>query len=72
LDNDPRAVLKQPQKLPWWLIFLQLSPLILQLVGEFMARSSASPIEEVPSIVRVTPVADIPLTRDIGSEVGHD
>lgn len=40
----PNPLPVKPVKLPWWAILFQLSPIILQLVGEIIFRNSPLPL----------------------------
>lgn len=59
-QHDPEAI-KPPARSPWWMVLIQISPLILQLVGEVFLRSQLIPVavsvgdKVVPLLVVATP-----------------
>lgn len=48
--------LNSSPRLPWWLVLLQISPLVLQLLGEIVLRVQGVPlIVETPQPLHISP-----------------
>lgn len=55
MDRNPNS---SPQRLPWWVTLIQMSPLILQLASEVILR-----VQGVPVITEITvhPDREVPI-----------
>lgn len=65
IEDPTLPTISPAPRLPWWMLLIQVSPLIIQLVGEFFLRTQVIPIT-IPIGDRAVPLFEViaPVSTD--------